>query len=47
MFIVHKYLIAEFWCFLPNNNSSDKEENIKSLSKKYCEDLESNPYLVN
>jgi hypothetical protein len=28
-FIVHKYLIVNFWCFLPNNNLPDKEEILK------------------
>jgi hypothetical protein len=37
-FIEHKYLIASFWCLLPN-----KEENIKSLAKKYCENLKCGP----
>jgi hypothetical protein len=31
-FIVHKYLIANFCCLLPNNNLPDKEENTKSLT---------------
>jgi hypothetical protein len=31
---------------LPNNNLPDKEKNIKSLAKNYCEDLKCSRNLV-
>ncbi|XP_060845979.1 zinc finger MYM-type protein 1-like [Rhopalosiphum padi] len=39
-FIAHKSLITNFCCLLPNNNLPNREENIKSLTEKYNEDLQ-------